>query len=214
MLAARLYADAHEVDARLVPFGVSRKELIEVVRGVVAARADAVENDPMTAEGLFAYIYGTRFLRSLFRTKGWLLHRENSIESVSHPERLQRIIYQSVDLAASRSQKPQAVSGKGSASDRIIAEAQGALFTEEELEAAARAPRFAGINAGVWYLCVSVNGEDVRAELSLPSAVEGGNFKDFIERIFIVGADEWPGLAVEPESRGDVVEFEPVISRK
>jgi len=51
MLAARIYAETHEIDARLVPFGVTRQELIGVVRGVVGARADAVENDPMTAEG-------------------------------------------------------------------------------------------------------------------------------------------------------------------
>src|SRR5664280_882244 len=122
--------------------------------------------------------------------------------------------YQSVDIAASSGHKPQAVSGKGSASDRIIAEAQGSLFTEEELEAAARASRFVGIDVGVWYFCVSVDGDDVRAELSLPTAVEGGNFKDFIERIFILSPREWSGLAVKPESSGDAIEFEPVISRK
>jgi hypothetical protein len=211
MLVARIYAETHEADARLVPFGVTRHELIEVVRGVVGARADAVENDPMTAEGQFAYIFGTRFVRSLLRTKGWHLHRENNIESVSHPDRELKVIYQSVDLAASRHYKPQAVSGKGSASDRIIAEAQGTLFTEEELAKAAGG-RFDRIDTGIWYFCVSVNGDDVRAELSIPTSVEGGNFKDFIERIFIVRDGEWPDLAVKPDA--DVADFEPVISRK
>ena len=50
MLTARIYHEVHEVDAPLVPFGVTRQELIEVVRGVVGARADAVENDPVTAD--------------------------------------------------------------------------------------------------------------------------------------------------------------------
>jgi hypothetical protein len=97
MLAARIYADTWDVDARLVPFEATRRELVEIVKGVVGARADAVENDPVTAEGLFAYIFGTRYLRSIFRSKGYLLHRKDNIEGVSHPARNLRIIYQSVD---------------------------------------------------------------------------------------------------------------------
>lgn len=213
MLSARIYTEDHEIDARLVSFNVTRQELIEVVRGVVAARADSVENDPVTAEGLLAYIYGTRFLRSLFRTKGWHLHRENNIESVSHPDREQRIIYQSVDLAASR-QNPQAVSGKGTGSDKIIAEAQGTLFPEEEIAKITKSGRAPKFDLGVWYFCVSVNGDDdIRAELSLPTAVEGGNFKGFIERIYIVRDGEWPGLTPKAVDH-EAAEFEPVVSRK
>jgi hypothetical protein len=213
MLATRIYTEIHQVDARLIPFGVTRQELTEIVRGVVGARADAVENDPMTAEGQFAYIFGTRFVRSLFRTKGWHLHRENNIESVSHPNRVQRIIYQSVDLAASKHHKPQAVSGKKAGSARIIAEAQGSLFTEQELEKLAKSKRLDTIDTGVWYFCVSVNGDDVRAELSLPTGVEGDNFKGFIERIFIVRDGEWPDLSIKPDTN-DAAEFEPIVTRK
>lgn len=51
MLAPRIYREEWEVDRRLLPFGVTQAELLEIVRGVVAARADAVEDDPLTAEG-------------------------------------------------------------------------------------------------------------------------------------------------------------------
>ena len=212
MIACRIYHETHDVDARLVPFGVTRQELIEVVKGVVGARADAVENDPVTAEGQFAYIYGTRFTRALFRTKGWHLHRKDNIEAVRHPERELRVIYQSVDLAASRHHRPQAVSGKGSAADRQISEAQGDLFAKMEAEAA-HAVRAIKFDTGIWYLCVSVDGDDVCAELSLPTGVEGGNFQGFVERIFILQDGEWPELM----AKGDDVppaEFEPEISRK
>src|ERR1700719_2579937 len=87
MLAVRVYAESWEINNRLKPFGVTRDDLIEVVRGVVGARADAVENDPLAAGGLFAYIFGTRFLRSLFRPKGWLIDRDENIEAVKHPKR-------------------------------------------------------------------------------------------------------------------------------
>src|ERR1700732_134280 len=101
MLAVRIYSDDWDIDSRLQGFGVTRAELIEVVRGVVGARADATADDPVTAEGLFAYIYGTRYLRGLFGPKKWLRHRQENIESVKHPEKNLRIIYQSVDVAAS-----------------------------------------------------------------------------------------------------------------
>jgi hypothetical protein len=214
MLAARIYAQTWEVDARLVPFNITRAELIEVVRAVVAARADAVENDPATAEGLFAYIFGTRNVRSLFRTKGWLLRRQNNVETVKHPERDQWIVYQSVDLAAALMHDPQPISGKGSATDRFVAAGQGSLFTAEQLAAGA-AVSLGPVDTGMWFFCVSVNEDDVRAELSLPAAIEDGNFKDFIERIFIVRDGEWPELAARhDDEEGGANEFEPVISRK
>jgi|SRR5271165_955485 len=213
MLAARIYADRWDVDARLVPFEATRPELIEIVKGVVGARADAVENDPVTAEGLFAYIFGTRYLRSIFRSKGYLLHRKDNIEGVSHPARNLRIIYQSVDQASSPSHDPQAVSGKGSAADRLIGDAQGSLFTNEEL-AAAQTLNFSRIDTGVWFFCVSVNGDKVCAELSLPLKVEGGNFKGFIERIFIVRDGEWSDIVEKPIDQADAAQFEPKISRK
>jgi len=214
MIPVRIYHETHEADARLVAFGVTRPELIEVVKGVVGARADAVENDPVTAEGQFAYIFGTRFVRALFRTKGWNLHRKDNIEAVCHPERELRVIYQSVDLAASKHHRPQAVSGKGSAADRQISAAQGDLFAKMEAEAP-HAVRTVKFDTGIWYFCVSVDGDNVRAELSLPTGVEGGNFQGFIERIFIVKDDEWPGIAGKrDDDELPPAEFEPEVSRK
>jgi hypothetical protein len=213
MLTTRLYREPREIDARLVPFGVTRPELLKIVAGVVAARADRVENDPATAEGQFAYIFGTRFLRSLFRMKGYLLYRQDNIEGVEHAERDLKIIYQNVDLAASWLHNPRALSAKGSGSDRVIDSAQGSLFTPEEL-ASAQAVKFDPIDTGVWYFCVSVDGDDVRAELSLPTRIENGNFADFIERIFIVGGGEWGDLMAKNKPDAGPAEFEPVVTRK
>jgi hypothetical protein len=179
----------------------------------VAARADAVENDPASAEGQMAYIYGTRFLRTLFRAKGYLLYRQENIEGIVHPDRDLRIIYQNVDVAASWLQDPHPLSAKGSGSDRIIDLAQGSLFTPADL-ASAEAVKFDQIDTGVWYFCVSADGDDVRAELSLPSAIKNGKFGKFIERIFIVGGGEWGTLMAKPKSDDGPAEFEPVVTRK
>lgn len=215
MIPARIYNEEWTVDARLnETFGVTRQQLIQVVKEVVGARADAVENDPITAAGQFAYIHGTRNVRALFRTRGWNLFRKDNIELVRHPERDLTISYQSVDLAASETHSPLAISGKGAGAERAIEEAQLSLFAPDELERpVSLAP--ATINTGMWFFCVSVMDDDVRAELSLASGVSGGNFKGFIERIFVVKKGEWDNIRLgtgEPDS--DVVDFEPIITRK
>ena len=194
-------------------FGVTRDELIDVVRAVVGARADAVDDDPATAEGLFAYIFGTRHLRAILCSKGWLRHRTENIESAKHPTRHLKLVYQSVDVAASLQRAPRAVSGKGADADRIIDSAQGSLFTDEELARGhftVRGP----INSGVWFFCVSVNGDDVRAELSLPSAIKGSNFFEFLERIFILRYGDWPDFALRRSLPLEVADFDPKVTRK
>src|ERR1700730_11841933 len=107
--APLIYTEDWEIDKRLVPFEVTRPELVEVARAVAGARADAVDNDPVTAEGQFAYIFGTRYTRAAWRRKGWLLHRKEGIEAVKHPKRDWKVIYQSVDIAASLIDSPRAI---------------------------------------------------------------------------------------------------------
>jgi hypothetical protein len=92
----------------------------------------------------------------------------------------------------------------------VIDAAQGRLaFPEESI----RRHR-GGINTGVWFFCVSVQGDDVRAELSLPAGVGGGNFDGFIERIFIVREGDWAKLSIREEDDSDAPQFEPVVTRK
>lgn len=206
-----IYREDWEIDARLVPFGVTRAELVEIARVVAGARADAVENDPVTAEGQFAYIFGTRATRALLRTKGWVLHRAENIESVRHAKIMDwRVIYQSVDIAASLVFDPKAISGKGAGAERFIEATEPNLFPAEEVKPS----KFVPENRGAWFFCVSVNDDDVRAELSRPISIAGGNFEGFYERIFIVRDGEWRKLAVTPLPDGGVVEFEPVVTRK
>lgn len=205
-----VYKEDWEIDARLVPFDVTRPELIEIAKGVLGARSESVENDPATAEGQFAYIYGTRYVRAAWRRKGWLLWRENNIESVRHPQIDWKVVYQNVDLAATVGHDPRAVSGKKSGSERLLDLAQGSLFPPEQLMGRA----FKATNSGVWFFCVSVNGDDVRAELSLPLGVANGNFSGFAERIFIVRGGEWSDLARNPLPESAPTDFEPVVIRK
>jgi hypothetical protein len=209
--APLIYKEDWEIEPRLLPFKATRAELVEVARAVAGARADIVDNDPLTAEGQFAYIFGTRLTRALWRRKGWLLHRAENIESVRHPKLDWLVTYQSVDLAASLLHEPRAISGKGAGADRFIDAAQGDLFESEE---SMRRSVFKPENLGAWFYCVSVDGDDVRAELSRPIGVGNGNFDGFIERIFIIREGEWPKLSVMPLPQGGATEFEPIVTRK
>lgn len=211
MLIARIYSEDWEVASRLKPFGVTRDDLMKIVQSVVAARADAVDDDPLTASGQFAYIYGTRALRAVFRQKKYTVARDQNVEAVRHPSLSLKIVYQSVDVAASEFHSPRAISGKGSGADRMIDSAQGSLFSRAALEAA-NVVNVKEVHSGVWFFCVSVDGDDVRAELSLPVSIKGGNFGGFIERIFIVGPGEWGGKKATLDD--DIVEFEPLVTRR
>jgi hypothetical protein len=213
MATAHLYVNDIEIDTRLSAFDATREELINIVREVVGARADAVDDDPITAAGLFAYIHGTRHTRALFRSKGWRHERKENIEAVRHFESNLKIIYQSVDVACDEKHIPQAISGKGSGAERAIDLAQGSLFPDGELDAVTFQPVTAP-PVGVWFFCVSVNGEDVRAELSKAAGVSNGNFRQFEERIFIIRKGEWENVRVKEDVEPDGVEFVPVVRRK
>jgi hypothetical protein len=211
MLIAKVYAEEWEIDQRLAPFGVTRAEILRIIPLIVAAKADAVDDDPASAAGQFAYIYGTRYLRGLFRSKKYKSHRERGIEAVRHPDRDLKIVYQSVDLAGVKGHSPRAISGKGSGAGHLID--QGMLFSEKELEKL-NPSTIKPVDTGTWFLCVSIEDEIVGVELSLPSNIEGDNFGAFIERIFIVEPGAGAKLIADSDDGDDAAEFEPTVSRK
>ena len=202
MHAVRIYRQAAEVSDRLSPFGITAEEVMPLIEAVVAARNDVVSADARTAAGLKAYLAGVRHLRFLFLPKGWVSDCTDGVESVVHEATGMRIVYQSVDSACVGIRSPQAISGKGPAAETAIKMGQGVLFSEEELPEVAP-EKIADLNSSLWFLCVSVNDEDeddVRAELSLPAAISGRNFRGFLERIFIVKGGDW-------KARGPVVKL-------
>lgn len=213
LLPSRIYQEEWAVAARLREvFDASREEFFPIIREVVGARADAVENDPVNAAGQFGYIHGVRNTRALFRRKGWLIDRKDNLELVRHPDRPLTVGYQNVDLASVVEHDPQAISGKGPGARRAIGEAQMSFFSL--LEPSQVGQSSPPIRTGLWHMCVSVDGVDIRAEISLSSGIEEHNFKGFIERIFLVQKGEWEKVSVLPDAGSDAVEFEPVVRRK
>ena len=207
----KIYKEADVVDARLAYFSTNKAELKNIVGAVVGAKNSVVLHDPITASGQVGYQLGTRTLRDVFMTKsGWKIDRTDNIESVYNAELGIKLIYQNVDSAADPLRDPRAVSGKGPATERMVSMTHPSLFPEWDAEVKKN------LNSSIWFFCVSVIGDDVRAELSRPLAIVGGQFGLFIERIFIVQSGEWgrfdPSKFNDDDLGGEA--FEVNVSRK
>lgn len=181
-----------EVDNRLEDLGWAREELLEVVAAMVAARNGCTENDPNGAPGWMAYKDGTRRMREIGLPKGMHKSDDDQIPWVLDTKRGIRFAVSNTDDGTGDEHAiPQNRSKKGPATDRAVGRNQGWLFDELELAdnvvplsmARRRQP---GIIVS-WYLCVYVEGDEVRAELSCPTAVESGFFTNFMERLVLVG---------------------------
>jgi len=124
--------------------------------------------------------------------KGWNMDRTDNIESVYNPATNTKIMYQNVDIAASRAREPKAISGKGNAVQKMIENGSLFLFSDMEDEyLKLQAGNAKKDNAPMWFLCVSVIGDEVCAELSRPHSVEKNQFSGFVERIFIMKSGDW-----------------------
>ena len=217
MRNTRVYTEEPEVGKRLHDlFGTTLEELVDVLKRVAAARADHTDDDPLGTPGLLSYIHGTRNVRGLYRAKGWLRYRQENVEGVKHPTGDRVIVYQNVDLAASKMHAPRAISGKGPGTDRAIDAAQGRLFSEEMEEELKRlnGVRLSSSGEGIWFLCASFSDGSVAAELSLPAPLSGNNFGDFLERIFIIRDTDWPVVSLGADIASDAVELQPMVTRK
>src|SRR4051812_35623371 len=100
MLPALITEDDIDVERRLLSqFGTTRADWIAVAQAVVGAKNDATAFDPLSAGGLFAYIYGTRSVRELLVPKGYEVCRQDNVEATYSPVRGVKVIYQSADKA-------------------------------------------------------------------------------------------------------------------
>lgn len=200
-------AEEFEVTPRLGQLGVTKNELLEVVRAAVGARRNATPFHPLSAGGLLAYLAGTEHLRRVFLPQGWQICRRDNIESIFHPEIGIKIVYQNADRAGDPIGDPVAASKKGAGAARAVELGQYELFPE------IREREVAEVSAATWYLFVYAEGSDIRAEMSCPIAINDDQFDQFHERILLVQKGDWEN----PDPLADdvpPVDFEVPVSRK
>jgi len=208
MLEPVIFDSEYGVDARLSAFDVTHKELRNVALAAIAARNNATRLHPINSPGTFSYHEGVAALRLLFLPKkGWKIARPNGIEMVENQSLGLMIIFQNVDHACGL-QDPKPVSGKGEGSKKFIDNPSGYLWEYMEKE------DNADENKHAWFLCISVNGDKVRAELSRPKSIDGSQFGLFLERIFIISEDWNPLEDLSDEEPFKVEDFEINVSKK
>jgi len=201
-------AEDYEVVPRLAQLGLRRDLLLEVVRAATGARRSATGFYPLSAGGLLSWIEGTGQLRRIFLPNGWDICRRDNIESIFHPEVGLKVVFQNAERAGDPLRDPIATSKKGAGSARAVELGQYELWPKET------AKEVVELSATTWVLFVYADGDDVRAELSCPIAVNEEQFDGFHERIILVGKGGWDATEPLVDSDEPPVEYEVMVSRK
>lgn len=205
--------ESWDVDRRLRELGLNRAGLNSAIRAAVAAVAGCTDNSPPTARGLMAWFAGVVRLREEFGMHGWVRDDTANFSTIINHRQLAKIAVANTDDATGNVRVfPTNRSKKGELGKQAAFLNQLRLpfdgWSAEPDEA--KIPGFA-----TWYLCIYVNEETVRAELSLPTRIENGFFADWSERIILVANDDgWRRTASPDVDEGDGPEFQVIVSRK
>lgn len=203
--------EGFSVRQELRSLGLTVEIVTSIARKAAAAKAEALEIDPSSTPGTLAYINGVRAIRMELLPLGWRLSRTGNVEATVNDKLGIQVCFQNVDIACTE-QNPQAISGKGAGSRKLIQSGQAELFDRDALEAADAL----GSVPTVWAVCVSVDSKRLRAELSCPEAFEGNQFNGFSKRIWVVDddLDSMPRNLGQPDDSGGPVEHEVRIAKK
>jgi len=209
-IAPHIIRESRDVESALNRIGLTRDIVAEIALSAAAARAESLSVDPSSAPGILSYIHGVRAIRLNLLKRGWRESRQGNVESTVNDDLGVQICFQNVDIACNDYRKPNAISGKGTASRRLVAAGQGDLFEPpvDHLPVS-----FFGSTPTVWIICVSVEGFSVRAEVSCPKNFEGTQFEDFHQRIFVLDESFEPPIKRESVDE-DIDDFDVEITRK
>lgn len=202
-----------QVRQELRALGLTAEVVTSIARMSAAAKAEALEVDPTSTPGTLAYIKGVRGTRLALLPMGWRISRTGNVEATVNDKAGIQICFQNVDVACT-DRHPQAISGKGAGSRKLIQDGQAELFDR----AAPEAVDAIGSVPTVWVVCVSTESKKLRAEVSCPEAFEGNQFEGFSKRIFVVDEDLDPTVGDidqrdDDDDHGDT-EHEVRISKK
>ena len=200
-----------QVRQDLRALGLTPEIITSIARMSAAGKFEALEIDPSSTPGTLAYIKGVRTIRLELLPQGWRLSRIGNVEATVNHELGIQLCFQNVDVACT-DRHPQAISGKGAGSRKLIHDGQIELFDRTAPEAADAI----GSVPTVWFVCVSTDLKKLRAEVSCPKAFEGNQFEGFSKRIFVVDEDldSTPGSIDQSDDGSDTMEHEVRIAKK
>lgn len=118
------------------------------------------------------------------------------------------MVFQNAERAGDPLLDPIATSKKGAGSARAIELGQYELWPEE------KAKEVVEITATTWVLFVYADGDEVRAELSCPMAINEEQFDGFHERILLVEKGGWGATVPLVDDGKPPAEYEVPVTRK
>ncbi len=181
--SATIIQNKIEVGQCLTAIGLTKEFVIHVARAAAAARAESLPVDPLSAPGMNSYIFGVRHIRlGLLIKDGWRISRAGNVESTVNDDLGVQICFQNVINACDVTHAPQAISRKGTAARKLVAEGQGDLFDAPSVNASTKY----GCSPTVWIICVEADEQSLKVEVSCPKTFEGSQFEDFHQRIFVL----------------------------
>lgn len=186
-----------QVNQALRELGLTREIVRRIALAAASARNDATPLDPSFSPGMLSYIHGVRETRLALLPLGWEMSRDGNVDLTVNRAKGIQVCFQNVDLACAN-RDPEAVSGKGAASRRLVNSGQGEFdFSGSEV---ATIP---SMQSGpmMWFICVSADEFSVRAEVSCPRGFEGNAFQGFWHRLFVM--DESTNLEPRKDDAGD-----------
>lgn len=201
-------AEDYEIVPRLAQLGLRRDLLLDVVGASVGGRRNATGFHPLSAGGLLSWIEGTGQLRRIFLPLGWEVCRRDNIESIFNPEFGIKVVFQNAERAGDPLLDPVATSKKGAGSARAIELGQYELWPDDKVKEVIE------ITATTWVLFVYADGDDVRAELSCPKAINEEQFDGFHERILLVDKGGWGATVPLVDDGEPPAEYKVSVTRK
>lgn len=210
----------YEVRQRLAELGLTPDLLLEIVKAVSTAHANCTENDPPAARCWDGWRMGTRRAREVLRPLGWDKDDTDTYSVIlNHQERVRLVVVNSTIGTGLELGSPFNVTKKGPRSaERAIENLQMVLdvagFREEQ---ARRLRLLEAAKYATWCLCVFVDGDIVRAEISQPVGFSHGYVTRWEERILLLGDDGGPaGIRIAPPDEDDGLspEFPITVQRK
>ena len=199
----------HLAESRLQQLGLSGDLLTRVLLRADAEAKMTSALEPPTAEGTTRYNKTVGVLREELLPLGWNLSNAKNFCRTIHPSGAFSIVVSSGDEftgVALPGMKPSTKYRKGELTALAVARNADQGVLDLGLDFEVEAADAGGLET-FWFLLSWVTGDEIFAELSLPTAIEDGVIVDWQERLIlphICRRDPWPTITVEepPEEDG------------
>lgn len=202
---AAIFDDLNGVNSHLSVMGLSRDDLIRVVRYAESERALCTDNDPVGFANMMVYARAGRKLREILLPQGWEKDDTNNQCAIKNPKTKVRIVPCNFDKGAgNRLQTPANRSPKGEVS-RLKSMCNRTAWIPGLI---ANDVPISVDDYKTWLLGIHINdGSPTAAELSLPVDFDGSFFTQFGKRIILLDGSQDTSIEYSEDDSFDIIDI-------